>query len=242
MTTLLLCIDGTGELSDQQYQVDFRHSFVHYIFTHSQAGEKHYSRGPAATLADAYLGSDTLPLVSEGYSFVSLAYSEGDRVLLTGYSRGAAAVVAVAERLGPRQIPVAGLVLFDCVDRCPLIDTMSIPRNVEEVVHVSRDPRTQSRESFSNSGLLGSPPTIYNGERIRHEGDEGRQRRFFGTHGAMGGVFWRTPFGDNSHSPDVYVDEGFPDYETRVTFARDLECSREIWGAVYPDLCRLGFL
>jgi hypothetical protein len=241
--TVLLGIDGTGVWSETDYARDFRHSFVNYIYHHTSARAKRYIRGPAATLADLQSGSDTPFLISEGFTFVELAHDGHEDVLLTGYSRGAAAVVGVAQRLVGRGIRVTGLMLFDCVDRCPLgVDTMEIPTNVAEVVHVMRDPASESRESFANSGLLASPPTVYNGVRVPSASSRGHQRRFMGTHGAMGGVPWRSPVGGDPHTPDLYIDEGFPDDATRITFARDLACSTEIWSAVRGDLRRLGFI
>lgn len=241
--TLYLGIDGTGTASDSQYRREFRHSFVNHIFHHTPARMKHYIRGPAATYADFQSGSDTPFLISEGYSFVTLAHRGSEGVLLSGYSRGAAAVVGVAHRLQGRGIRVAGLMLFDCVDRNPLVDTMEIPTNVDEVIHVMRDPRAESRESFANSGLLASEPTIYNGRPMGGGRPGMGPRRYFrGTHGAMGGVPWSAPFGPDPHTPDVYIDEGFPDGPTRITFARDLACSTEIWNAIRGDLRRLGFI
>ncbi|MGE0789733.1 MAG: hypothetical protein AB7S26_28935 [Sandaracinaceae bacterium] len=249
MTTILVGIDGTGTADDAEYERQFARSFVHRICTESPvpAPDRYYTRGPGEVVS----GSDTLHLVHEAVRFIEARYmymgtrpglfslpSTRTSVLLTGYSRGAAAVVAVAQVLHDQDIPVKAMMLFDCVDRCPEIDTLTIPSNVDEVIHVSRDPRTGSRWTFQNSGRYAHPPTVYNGERIRSPGEEGRIRRFFGTHGAIGGVPWPVPHGDD---PNGHIWE-IPDGLTHVTYAQDRECADRIWGEVYPDLCRLGFL
>lgn len=243
--TILVGIDGTGTMPTGQYLREFRGSFVHHIYTVSGARKKHYHRGPSATLLDLQMGTDTLPYVEEGYEYIHMFREPDEAVLLTGYSRGAAAVVAVAQRLQQDRVRVAGMMLFDCVDRCPLIDTEVIPSNVDEVIHVSRDDRSMSRESFGHSGTRANPPTIYNGRPQGHtviSDPMGRQWAFRGTHGAMGGVPWHREGLRGAARGGQYIDEGFPDDLTTITYERDLECSTEIWNAVRADLQRLGFI
>lgn len=235
---ILLCIDGTGVASDSQYAREMAHSHVRKIWWHSTAAPsmKHYMRGPTV------LGSEMLDIVSRGYNYVfdRVRQIERDspprvieltdlrpRVLLTGYSRGAAAIVCVAQRLAAAGISVAAMALFDCVDRAIILDSTRVPPNVEWLIHAMRDDAAGSRESFNHSG------TVVSG---RTRQPPLSPRRFFGTHGAIGGVPWTGGAGDE------YIDEGGVDGATRVTFARDRQCSDEVWRWMRPYLRQQGFL
>lgn len=235
---ILLCIDGTGVDSNAQYAREMAHSHVRKIWWRSaiDGASKHYMRGPTM------LGSEMVDIVSRGYDFVFNRYRElggGEqallqfefvdtavRVLLAGYSRGAAAVVCVAQRLASAGINVAGMALFDCVDRAMYLDSTRIPSNVEWLIHAVRNDEAGSRESFDHSGMVVSGNTVQ---------APGSPRRFFGTHGAIGGVPW------TGGAADEYIDEGGVDGLTRVTYARDRACSDEVWRWMVPHLRERGF-
>jgi hypothetical protein len=174
---ILYGIDGTGPLSDKTYQADMSRSFVSYIVRNSPARVKRYERGPALD------GLDMAIIAAKGYEFIHLQRVAQRKapVFLTGYSRGGAGVIAIAQRLAKDNITVSGMVLFDAVDRAIGIDAAEIPRNVEHVVHARRDPHAFTRDSFSNCGTRWHSPTRC---------DVGY---FRGTHGALGGCPWPIP-------------------------------------------------
>lgn len=220
--TILLAIDGTGPWDDDEYAEEFGHSHVRKIWYHTQATRKRYLRGPSM------LGSEMSGLVRDGLAFVEDRRRDDEPILLTGYSRGAAAVVAIARELSSSGARVAGLMLFDCVNRAVGFNTDVLPTNVDEVRHVRRHWDAGSRESFGHSGSrlpAGAPPPRY------------EQSFHLGTHGALGGVPWRGTPAQASHL--IYES---PDGLTNITYADDAVCSREVWNAVRPFLYRLGFL
>lgn len=73
-------------------------------------------------------------------------------VLLAGYSRGSAGVIAIAARLAKDKVNVRSLVLFDPVDRAVAIDASEISRNVEHVVYARRAPNAFTPRTFGNCG------------------------------------------------------------------------------------------
>lgn len=236
---ILLCIDGTGDSSDSVYNRTMAHSHVRKIWYHSPLDDtsKRYMRGPTL------LGLEMDSIVARGYSFVHDRYRELDpgrdraldleawrpRVLLAGYSRGAAAIVDLARQLYQyAEIDVAAMVLFDCVDRAIDLESENIPANVRWLIHAMRDDAASSRESFGHSGVRITGPTIQ---------APGSPRRFFGTHGAIGGAYATT-----QGSTAAYVDERGIDGMTNVSYARDRECADEVWAWVRPHLREQGFI
>jgi hypothetical protein len=147
---------------------------------------------------------------------------------MTGYSRGAAGVVAAAARLKREKINVQALMLFDCVDRSGDIDAEVIPNNVAYVYHVIRNPETSSRESFGNDGLKYSAPTVFPSAFS-----------FMCTHGGMGGCPWTPKAGQ---TPNDFVNEGGYDGKTKVTYAQDASVSMQVWGHCQPFLRQHGFI
>jgi hypothetical protein len=256
---ILLGIDGTGDLNDGKYYSEMRNSFVSYIVRRSPAKWKKYMRGPA------FDGLDMGLLVGKGYEFVHLtkvAHPEA-KVLLTGYSRGGAGIIAVAAQLAKDDVRVHGMVLFDPVDRSPTCETDEIPTNVVKVYTVRRMVDTLSRASFNNTGRISNPPTISRSDRV------------WGTHGALGGVPWKASHGER---PNDWISEGasertltFAVYSvaripwiadnddhrtqqqflayrdaagdhTRVTFHQDSIAARQTWERARPRLVEMGFL
>ena len=240
---ILLGIDGTGEAvnpgaeRDRLYDIAFANSFVRRMC----AGKPnaHYIRGPVA------LGGGVLEAVAEGVTFIQNArrIRPNEPILLTGYSRGAAEAVVVAERLKRLNINVRALMMFDCVDRAGDIDAETIPANVANVCHVIRNPAARSRLSFGNDGMQHTPATNYPSATM-----------FMCTHGGMGGTPWVAPPGT---SPNTYINEGSLEataalfstyrtgavwnYRTNVTYAQDKAVSNAVWNHVQPFLRTHGF-
>jgi hypothetical protein len=107
-----------------------------------------------------------------------VAIRANDVVHLTGYSRGGAIAIRVAQLMQSEfpggRIPV--MALFDAVDRTPQFDASLIPGNVEQAFHAVRAAHVGSRDSFSNCGLNAEPPCKL------------EMLEFSTTHGGMGGV------------------------------------------------------
>lgn len=236
---ILAGIDGTGggtlpgKKRDVRYDKDFdspdfnKKSFVNRICQNNTGSL--YRRGPVT------LGGGLMRAIDDAVEHIvnSLKNEPNADVLLTGYSRGAAGAVVVAKRLQKKGINVKAMMLFDCVDRHLFIDAAVIPNNVGSVLHIRRSKDARSRESFGNDGTQWNPPTVY------------QQQMFKGTHGAMGGTYWK-PEGDPPYDPNnpkwrEIIDEGGIDGKTAMTYAADKECSDTIWGYVLPFLREHGF-
>ncbi len=219
---ILLGIDGTGPMSDSEYRAAFRTSFVHHLLR-SNPRNSMYLRGPG------WDGLDMSMIIGQGYTFVHLAKlaNPSTPVLLTGYSRGAAGVMGVAERLQRDGVTVDGMILFDAVDRAATPIPGEVPANVVACVHAHRSASSFSRWSFDGVARRSNPPT-----RICREFDRI-------THGGMGGTPWPRP----ADATSEVISEGFPEpTPTMVTYAMDQEGSRAVWGWVQPHARRLGFI
>lgn len=94
--------------------------------------------------------------IGEGYTFVHLQRLVHPQapVYLAGYSRGGAAVVAVAAMLARDNVKIAGLALFDAVDRALGATADEIPTNVERAIYARRDPNALTRDSLGNCARL----------------------------------------------------------------------------------------
>jgi len=237
---ILVGIDGTGggtlptAARDRAYDRDFADSFVTRICRGKQTAR--YFRGPVT------FGGGLPEAINGGLAFINERRRSlpEEPILLTGYSRGAAGVVVIAEQLKAANVKVRALMLFDCVDRHLAYDASTIPNNVEYVKHVIRDPAARSRHSFGNDGMRYNAPTQY--EPIQ---------KYMCTHGGMGGTPWPIPEGQRASD---YVDEGWDEalisptrhgpvwtYRTNVTFAQDRAVSAQVWRDVQPFLNRHNF-
>ena len=222
-------IDGTGggatptAARDKRYDEDFKNSFVTRICTRATFSK--YFRGPVT------FGGGLLEAINNGVNeIVRIRQSQKEMpILLTGYSRGAAGAVVIAKRLKDLDIKVKAIMLFDCVDRHIAIDASVIPENVENCYHVIRNPSSKSRESFGNDGLKYYPQHTNYPNAVQ----------FLCTHGGMGGTPWKRKFGEN---PSDFIDEGFPDGKTKITYQQDEQVSAEVWQHVQPYLRQHGFL
>lgn len=173
-------IDGTGPSNNDEYRTDFTNSFVRKIWSTWAAGNAGYLRGPSL------LGSETAGLAGEGTRWIVNRVRDLEktkqptRLFLSGYSRGGAAIVEVANQLKSQGIKVHCMMLFDAVDRSNLGSTDVIPSNVTLAYHAMRDPKAASREIFGNCATRAAGGVAYT------------SKTFFCTHGAMGGTPWTT--------------------------------------------------
>lgn len=225
---ILAGIDGTGadfvpgSGRDARYDTAFADSFVRRICARGGSLSL-YRRGPVGG------GGGMVDAVNAAVQHVvrNRATSPAETVLLTGYSRGAAGVVAAAAQLRSLNIPVRAMMLFDCVDRHIFIDAETIPSNVEFVHHVMRDPLASSRESFGNDGTRWTPPTVYS------------SKHYMCTHGGMGGTPWIAATGQN---PNDMIDEGGTDGRTRISYRQDAWVSGKIWTEIQDFLATHRFI
>lgn len=199
-------VDGTGVWNSDKYAKMFEYSFVRILYNSWTAGPRNYERGPVT--ADNKPRDYTYFSALRTYRHVLSNWKTGESaVFLAGYSRGGAAVIEVAKWLKNKGIPVECLILFDPVDRTgqmglPWKDT-PIADTVKTIVYAKRMKSAKSRESFGNCGLR-----MWNGECTPY-------KEFFATHGGLGGVPWTEP------KAGGFIDEGPPDFKTRVTVAMD---------------------
>lgn len=250
---IIVGIDGTddsfydGKARDDRYDKNFAGSFVRKI-AHGRGPGSLYERGPLMH------GGNLDMAIASAELHIQKEINRGNPgpLLLTGYSRGAAGVVALATRLNrfPVPIPVAAMLLFDCVNRHTSIESAVIPTNVFNVLHVVRDPRAASREGFGNSGLkCDRSATNYEPLKL-----------FACTHGGMGGCPWSPDMKKGQKWNDL-IDEGvglphrsgsiklpfvsIPTFSgdglTRVTFADDHRVSATVWEACKPFLLKHGY-
>jgi hypothetical protein len=227
---IIVGIDGTGggaiynsAARNAEYDAAFANSFVRRIALNKTNAI--YIRGPIGP------GGGMPEAIQEGRTFIENKRRQlpNEPILLTGYSRGALGVVVIAAELQRQNINVRALMMFDCVDRHVAYDAEVIPNNVENVMHVIRNPAARSRATFGNDGMRYRAPTNY----IQPV------RMFMCTHGGMGGCPWQVPEGGN---PTDLVDEGFGEayfsperrgpvweYSTNVTYEQDAAVSRDVW-------------
>ena len=194
-------IDGTGAFRDSTYSKEMEHSFCKQL-DDGLSGASYYQQGPWADgLNDGFKASRTVDWLKQ-----QRAANQAVRVMLAGYSRGAATVMAVAELLGRDDIPVDSMFLFDAVARHILVTGRSISPNVQYCRHAmrSQDPafvRKYETYLFDNK-WTGSWPSPFASNVTRPwfsnvGGDTGacknyRNQTFLGSHGALGGVGWKT--------------------------------------------------
>ncbi len=180
---MLIAVDGTGPWSDDDYANEMSNSFVskiHSEYPGLSEVDKFYRRGPTL------LGFETGPIAYSCFNFVKSAYDKSlkedtkFRLHLTGYSRGAASVIGLANLLNSMlpNVEIEFMALFDAVDRSTISNVDKIPRNVKLCYHAIRDKNAGSRTYFGNCGLLAEPPATL------------IKRTFFATHAGMGGIPW----------------------------------------------------
>ncbi len=152
------------------------------------------------------------------------------KIFLVGHSRGAAILIHVARILQRRGTPVEAMFLFDAVARNLSLDADEIPANVRFCYHAMRDPAGNSRGSFGNCGTSAALHVDFQPRPMR---------RFFTTHGAMGGTPWgRNP--DHMSSSGTFIAEGDPMGSTVITPEAELRGMNEVENWMWPHLRRHG--
>lgn len=127
---IMIVVDGTGPLSDVDYDEAMKNSFCNQI-ARSLGGQAVYYRGPA---------SFTVATVLRVWGGAAHVLASGEtRVFLAGYSRGGAAVTELAHYLRDVGLAVEAMFLFDPVKReGGLPNAGTVPRNVKNCYKVLR--------------------------------------------------------------------------------------------------------
>ncbi|HXP87105.1 MAG TPA: hypothetical protein VN841_20410 [Bryobacteraceae bacterium] len=210
---MLICVDGTGTgegtVPDFLYDTKFRSgnyaeekagSFVGQIYYGSHLQNRRYYQGPDLT--------GTGPNFIWPYNLCQQIiefWRQGDhQIFLTGWSRGAAIVIATAAILADLQpmpdgqiATIEAMFLFDAVARSvELSRAKSIPSNVVYCYHAMRDPATNSRRSFGNCGDIANVGWDLKGVTYYVP------RKFYTTHGGMGGGPWGAKRGLPDYTSD----------------------------------------
>jgi hypothetical protein len=208
-----------AESSSAWNVTDYKLSFVRRICNEYAVVSSEWHNGPSNTgedcrsiglkaisTIDAWLSNNGFPKNSKR------ALWDHPKIFLTGYSRGAAIAVWVAEQLQDRRPPVEidAMFLFDCVDRAWDLDVTGVPASVRMAYHAMRSDEVHSRPTFGHGAKYG----------VNAAGFE--SRTFFGTHAAMGGQPWRgdKPAGQTSEA--------------------DHAASYAVWAYMYGNLLRQG--
>jgi pimeloyl-ACP methyl ester carboxylesterase len=260
---VLICVDGTGPFFNVDYAVSTAGSFVGMIYYGSHLPNRVYYRGPDF--------SGTGPNMTQPMyvgMLIRELWRQGDHdIVMTGYSRGAAIAIETAAWLNQYLIRdgkparVEAMFLFDAVNRSPdLSETTYIPPNVHYCYHAMRDDSAGSRSNFGHCG------TLMNGADTFLV-----LKRFYTTHGGMGGLLWgakglnvakeskdfvlqkaQGPLvrgaGDYNRTQLAqikgagHIYETFPDGLTNVTVAEEKAGSDKVHNWMWPFLHKHGVL
>lgn len=219
---LLVAIDGTnsGKWRKEIGADGLTNSLVHNMvntFARASNGPFMYLDGPNT------FGTDAMDIAGEALAFIhnQLIKNSNLSINLIGHSRGAMIAIFIANALklgffdvnGGASIRVAFLGLFDAVDRTAGMDASRIS-NVDNVLHIVRDPSGRSRVLFGNTGRRADPDVSY------------VEKILLGTHSAIGG------------------DPGHRDFaRTNISMIQENKASREAddWMRIYARLSGLPF-
>jgi hypothetical protein len=186
---MIFGVDGTGPFFDEShlggfiegYKDGMKQSFVSQICgLTGEAWQPHavdlsqrrvYWRGPDAT---SLFGAPKPAVVAR---WAEMYHRNGEKVYLTGYSRGAAVVIDAATELNAKGIPVEAMFLFDAVNEFSRLDGAVIPANVGKCFHALISGGAGSRTKWQRCGLISAAKSYMTKE-------------FTTTHGGMGGAPW----------------------------------------------------
>ena len=197
MSIKMAIIDGTGAWRDKTYAQEMNHSFCHQLSVQLGASA-FYQRGPSFDgMSDAYKMNCAIDWLK-----AARLKDYKVKLMVAGYSRGAATAIAVAEKLSFDNIPVDSMFLFDSVARHVLAYGRTISGNVAFCRHAmrSQDPAFVDKYEAKYKALgmeftspLSSNPTrpFFGGVgRSFDKKVDYQSKIFLGSHGALGGVGW----------------------------------------------------
>jgi pimeloyl-ACP methyl ester carboxylesterase len=199
---MLIAIDGTVKLRIQRYLRPMKASFITQLATRTRAyaampvcyldGPSIFSMGPAQAVY-GFTFSQVRDLARLAVRFVRQNRRQAGKVILAGYSRGAAACIEAARMLRTEapECRIDCLALFDAVERDPRSHCDVIPGNVRVAYHALRSEAVGSRWYFSNCGRKHEFPGRY------------VEKVFRATHASLGGLPWT---GDHPMEPEPDFD------------------------------------
>lgn len=188
---MIIGIEGTGSQDWENY--DLRRTFVREVLAQSHEMNKFYFIGPNMG------GSDGDRIVKGAWKQLYVNGMIDGRIILVGYSRGAAYCMKLAEmwqECWGDSKPIDALIMFDAVARNKYSDSVAmsaaawkqgwnevnvpedVPACVSLCLHAVRNPHAGSRAGFGNVGLAvqsKSKTTLM-------------IKQFMGSHGALGGT------------------------------------------------------
>jgi hypothetical protein len=188
---MIIGIEGTGSQGWDQY--DLRRTFVREVLEQSRERNKFYFIGPNNE------GSDGARIVKGAWKQLYVGGMIDSKVILVGYSRGAAYCMKLAEmwqQTWGDSKPIDALVMFDAVARNKYSDSRvlsakakwegweevvipeAVPASVSLVLHAVRNPQAGSRAGFGNVGL-----SVQDRRKTTM-----KIKQFMGSHGALGGT------------------------------------------------------
>jgi len=151
------------------------------------------------------------------------------KIFMVGHSRGGAIVINAARIMRGRGLPVEAMFLFDAVARNPGLDADEIPSNVRHCYHAMRDPDGCSRLSFGNCGTTAASGVDFQPNPMR---------RFFTTHGGMGGTPWGAQ--PDHLTATGFISEGDPLGHTYITPEDEARGTQAVEAWMWPHLRRHG--
>ncbi len=199
----LAIIDGTGDWGDLAYAHSMEHGFCKQLDSPQGAFATFYQRGPWA------LGLEDLVYKHKVSTWIEdrLKADASTRVMLAGYSRGAATILAVAAKLHKENTPVDSMFLFDAVSRQIMNDDTKIVPSVKFCRHAVRSDDADLVSKYETYivkdfpiGMKSVPDPVRTNKMrpwFGHVALEApkevdfKMSRFRGSHGALGGVGWK---------------------------------------------------
>ncbi len=163
-------------------------SFVWQIYNHTPEKNRAYYEGPTN------LGLDVNTIANQAFQQILTFNKKGDsKILMAGWSRGAAICVRVAQMLrddGNFGDVIDCIALFDAVDRSIQMNVDVIPNIVVKAYHAMRDPAVKSWTFDWNKPL--EPDLFSFGNTCTKSERSGglESKHFFATHAGIGGVPW----------------------------------------------------
>ena len=163
-------------------------SFVWQIYNHTPEKNRAYFEGPTN------LGLDVNAIANQVFQQIITFRKQGDtKILMAGWSRGAAICVKVAQKLrddGNYGDIIDCIALFDAVDRSVQMNVDIIPKIVVKAYHAMRDPKVKSWTFDWNKPI--EPDLFSFGNTCtKAERPNGLESKyFFATHAGLGGVPW----------------------------------------------------
>lgn len=194
-------IDGTGAFSDADYAKEMRNSFCKQL-ADGLGSQAYYQQGPWIE------GTNDAMKMYRTAEWLTARHRRdpSTRIMLAGYSRGAATVSACVNYLARSGVKVESLFLFDAVARHVLAYGRTVSANTAYCAHAIRNQEQAWQDKYESflikSETFGTwrNPFASNVTRpyfggvctTAESGVTFDKAIFKGSHGALGGVGWKS--------------------------------------------------